>query len=260
MRAQYRRNKAKTLLDIIRRIDNWPTAIDLRLRRHRRGLRLLNFRAGLNVVCRGGSRDWDAIHELLFAGSYQHALDYLRARSGRQMVLDLGGNIGLFSLQAALQSPEVFVHAYEPGPPNCRLFEMNRLLNYPLSERIVLHCEAVAGESRAGKLFFDERNPAGSSLFAGESASFDVKISSFANAIATAAAPIALVKIDIEGTEFDLLERTAPEVWKSVAAIALEVHDDPSGKMTRQQFIERLCSYGFEAEEEKVCSYFLRRR
>src|SRR5688572_12666158 len=137
MRAQYRRNKAKTLLDIVRRIDNWPTAIEMRLRRHRRGLRLLNFRDGLNVVCRGGSRDWETIYELLFARSCERALDYLRERSGRQIVIDLGSNIGLFSLQAAMQSPEVFVHAYEPAPPNCRLFEMNRLLNFPLSERII---------------------------------------------------------------------------------------------------------------------------
>src|SRR5882757_10631576 len=113
----YRSNKFKTAADIMRRIDNWPTAFGMRFNRHKPGLRLLRFRDGLNVVCRGGTRDWDVIHELLFAGSYARAMSHLKCQSNSPVVLDLGGNIGLFSLLAAHSHPEAQVFAFEPGPP-----------------------------------------------------------------------------------------------------------------------------------------------
>lgn len=50
----YRRNKLKTVWDITQKVENWPTALGLRLRRKRTGLRLLNLRDGLNILCRGG--------------------------------------------------------------------------------------------------------------------------------------------------------------------------------------------------------------
>jgi len=257
---RYGSNKFKTALDAVRRIENWPAAWNLRLRRHQNGLTLLRFRDGMNVVCRGNTRDWDVVHELMFAGGYARAFEFLRGNRGRKAVLDLGGNIGLFSLLAAAQSPELQLHAYEPGPPNYRLFEMNRLANPQLSERIILHREAVAGETRETKWFFDEKNPGGSSLFATEGASFDVRITAFADVVASMTDTIALAKIDIEGAEFELIERTPAAVWEKIPAISLELHGDPSSRMTQPQFLERMRGYGYNIHEETVCSYFLTRR
>src|SRR5262245_27452078 len=121
----YGSNKLKTAVDMVRRIDNWSTAMDLRLRKRRPGLNLLRFRDGLNIVCRGGTRDWDVIHELLFAGGYGRAVEYLKSLRNEPRLLDLGGNIGLFSLLVVTANPTAEIHAYEPGPPNYRLFEMN---------------------------------------------------------------------------------------------------------------------------------------
>jgi FkbM family methyltransferase len=256
----YGANKFKTALDMRRRIENWPAAWALRLRRKHPGLTLLRFRDGMNVVCRGATRDWDVVHELLFAGGYRFAFDYLRGIRGKKNVLDLGGNIGLFSLLAASQSPDLTIHAFEPGPPNFRLFEMNRLANPGVGDRIILHREAVAGEARQTKWFFDEANPGGSSLFATQGTSFDVKISAFADVVAAVTEPIALAKIDIEGAEFEILERTPATVWERIPAISLELHDDPGGKLTQPQFLERMRALGYDVREESVCSYFLTRR
>jgi hypothetical protein len=54
----YGRDKFKTTLGIVRRIDNWPTAFGMRLRQNKPGLRMLRFRDDLNIVCRGQSQDW----------------------------------------------------------------------------------------------------------------------------------------------------------------------------------------------------------
>ena len=257
--AEYKRNKLKTAWDITQRIENWPTAFDLRIRREHVGLRLLRFRNGLNIVCRGGTRDWDVVHELMFAGSYGRAMHYLKSVNGSPLVLDLGGNIGLFSLLAAFTKHEANVYAYEPGPPNYRLFEINRLANASLSERIHLQREAVAGRTRTTDWFFDEHNPGGSGLFSTSGGKFSVQIRAFSEVLTALPDEVALAKIDIEGAEFELLAETPRESWQRVRAISLELHDDPEGKISQEQFLNQLGSHGFKIEKESVCSYFLHR-
>jgi FkbM family methyltransferase len=255
----YGSNKLRTAWHIFQRIENWPTALDLRLRRQRPGLRLLNFRDGLNVVCRGGTRDWDVVHELMFAGGYRRALDCLKSLPGRPLVLDLGGNIGLFSLLATSIHPTAQVFAFEPGPPNVRLFQMNRLANPSFMDRIQLREEAVGGITRPAEWCFDEFNPAGSGFFGAAGAKFNVQIRAFAEVVASLPAPVALAKIDIEGAEFELLAQTPPEVWKQVNAISLELHGDPAGKVSQAEYLDRMTGYGYRIEEERVCSLFLHR-
>ncbi|MEO6034881.1 MAG: FkbM family methyltransferase [Verrucomicrobiota bacterium] len=255
----YTNNKLKTAWEITRKIKNWPDAFDLRLRRTRKGLRLLSFRDGLNVICRGDSRDWDVVHELLFAGGYGRAFSYLKNLKGNPVVLDLGGNIGLFSLAAALAHKNAQIYAYEPGPPNYRMFEMNCLLNAEIGERIHLRKEAVAGETRTMQWHFDALNPGGSGLFAGNGNSFPVQVRSFAEVIHSLPGSVGLAKIDIEGAEFELLEKTSPEIWGRVSAVSLELHDDPEGRVKQKDFLDRMVGFGFRMEEESVCSYFFHR-
>lgn len=255
----YGSNKFKTACDIVRRIANWPTAFDLRLRRSQPGLRLLSFHDGLNVVCRRDTRDWDVVHEVIFAGGYARAFDFLKAQPGRPLVLDLGGNIGLFSLRAAASHPAAEIYAFEPGPPNSRLFEMNRLANAGLMNRIHLREEAVGGQTRTAEWSFDEMNPGGSSLFGSGGPKFTVQIRAFAEVVASLPGPVALAKIDIEGAEFELLAATPQEVWQRVSAISLELHTDPAGKISQEEFFKRMAGYGYQIEEEKVCSFFLHR-
>jgi len=231
----------------------------MRINRQRRGLRLLRFRNGLNLVCRGGTRDWDVIHELIFAQSYRRAFEYLSTVAESTIILDLGGNIGLFSLLAAQSNPSATIHVFEPGPPNLQILEMNRLANPDLSERIRVHKEAVGGESGLTQWFFDEANPGGSSLFGTGDSGVGVKMRSFAEVVATLQRDISLVKIDIEGAEYGIVEKTAPELWQRIPAISLELHEDPERKISNDEFLERMKGFGYRVQPERVCSFFLRR-
>jgi FkbM family methyltransferase len=256
---EYRSNKLRTVFDTVRLIENWPTALGLRLFRHRPGLRLLAFRQGLNIVCRRDTRDWDVIHELLFAGSYGRAIEDLTRLPGEPAVLDLGANIGLFSLKAAAAHPRARVHAFEPGPPNYRLFEINRLANPLLADRITLNREAVGGQDRMAEWRFDDRNPGGSSLYGREGSSFSVRVRAFADVIRAFPSRVALAKIDIEGGEYELISQTPGEVWQRVDALSLELHMDPTGQQKQDDLLRRLAGFGYKIEEERVCSYYLYR-
>jgi len=260
--SEYKRNKLQTAAEIISRIRNWPTAFKLRLFKEEPGLRLLEFRDGLYVTVRGGTRDWDIVHELFFAGGYAKAMQWLTARKEKEpKVLDLGGNIGLFSLLTTRTHAGAKVTAFEPGPPNFRIFRMNILANGGMSGRITLHEQAVAGTAGEAVWHFDAANPGGSSLYGaeGKGEKVTVSIAAFAQIVAEQDGDIALAKIDIEGAEYDLLAQTPPASWNRIQAVALELHGDPSGKKTQEQFLAEMKALGFQVEQESVCSYFLHR-
>lgn len=255
----YQRNKLKTAVDIFRQIENWPTAFAMRLQQKRPGLRLLAFRNGLNVVCRGGTNDWAVIHELYFKGVYNRAMTYLKELPGQPQILDLGANIGLFSLMAAAAHANAEIHAYEPGPPNYRLLEMNRLANPALAKRIHPNQEAVGAETRQAEWFFDNQNPAGSGLYGQGGEKYPVQIRAFTEVIQAVEDEIALAKIDIEGAEYEVLASTPAESWRRIRAISLEVHHDPSRKSSPEEFLKKMRGLGFQVEEENVINYFLHR-
>ncbi len=258
----YPSNKFKTFAEIVGRIRNWPTAVGLRLYKKRKGLRLLEFKKGLTIILRGGTRDWDVVHELFFANSYEKAMKWLAALKDKEpTVIDLGGNIGLFSLKTSQTHPGAKITAFEPGPPNSRIFRMNLLANGGLDGRIFLREQAVAGTDGEAVWHFDIDNPGGSSLYGDNGGGEGVKVTilAFDRVVDEHPGDIALVKIDIEGAEYDLLEHTAPTTWNRIHAIAIELHGDPSGKKSPELFLEEMKKYGYRIEQESVCSYFLQR-
>ncbi|MGH8101032.1 MAG: FkbM family methyltransferase [Chthoniobacterales bacterium] len=257
--AEYKHNKFITALEIVRLIENWPAAWTMRINRSGEGLRLLRFRSGLNLVCRGGTRDWDVIHELVFAKSYERALRHLSLLHAETTVIDLGGNIGLFSLLAAQRVPSATIEVFEPGPPNLRILEMNLLANPQMGKRIHVHREAVAGKSRVAKWFFDLDNPGGSSLFGTGETGTDVKIRSLSDVVRQFAGRIDLIKIDIEGAEYEIIEQTPAEIWQLIPALSLELHNDPKQRMSNGEFLDRMIEFGYRVEPERVCSFFLTR-
>ena len=49
-----------------------------------------------------------------------------------------------------------------------------------------------------------------------------MKIEAFAEVVASLPHPIALAKIDIEGAEYEILEKTPAEAWNCIKAISLD--------------------------------------
>ncbi|MGB5870838.1 MAG: FkbM family methyltransferase [Albidovulum sp.] len=125
--------------------------------------------------------------------------------------LDLGANIGTIS--ARLAATGALVHAYEPDPETfARLQENTRHL-----PNVVLHPKAVGQAD--GTVFLrrikgfsadPSRHSLGSSVVFDDPAQFDdapvaVEQVGFRRLLASFTGRIALIKMDIEGAEFDIL-------------------------------------------------------
>lgn len=257
-REEYTRNKVRTAFEFIRRIRNWPAAWGMKLRPRRGDLRFLTFRDGLNLMIREGTGDEAVMHELLFAGGYSRALSYL-SQATDCAVLDLGANIGLFSLMVARVNPNVQIYAYEPGPENADVMQVNLLANPALKNRIKLLRKGVSGLVGKAEWSFDADNPGASGLFHDGSRKLEVELISLGQALEEAGKQEAFVKMDIEGSEYDVIRDTPKSVWNHVSGLAFELHDDPKNIVTRDDFLARVEGLGFRVEEEDIISYFAHR-
>ena len=187
----------------------------------------LGFRvAGLRITVpnRKGARV--PVYEVFAEDAYR--LAWFTAGLGPAPVaVDIGGHVGCFSLALAQQVRGARVSAYEASPSTAAYLERNVAAN-ELTDRIRTHATAVG--AAPGFLEFAD-NVGGSALnglTAPEGADvIKVPCVTVAEAFASAAGPVELVKIDTEGAEYDMVLASAPESWLTVRRVVLEYHDVP---------------------------------
>ena len=240
--------------------ENWPTCLWLRytIGRPSGARALVRLRNGLRFNVRVGTPDICILWEVFFGGAYRSAEDIVRDAQAGAVVFDLGGNIGAFALRMANEVPPIHVRSYEPGPQNASIFRENLDLNPQLRSRITLIEEAVSSASGTAQWRFDSENPGGSSLY-GSGEAVTVKTRSIQEILRTCDSSIALLKIDIEGAEFDLLQGAVASDWRTVPAVYVEFHLDPSGRSTPAEWLHTMRSFGFVRHERQFSTILLQR-
>lgn len=140
-------------------------------------------------------------------------------------VLDVGGQVGSFTLAVARAMPEARIHTYEASPFTAGYLQRNVSAN-GLDGRVVVH--AVAMSDREGTFtFVDGQNASGhNGLTAPEGSGVETTVPSttFDAAVATAGGAVQLVKMDVEGAEYDIILTSSPASWSSVERVVMEYH------------------------------------
>ena len=148
-------------------------------------------------------------HDMLFT------LRYLRPTD---TFIDVGANVGIYSLLAGRAAPQGQVLAFEPNPIAVERMRKNLRLNG--LENVVLRATAVG--SRAGPATLTAGLGPGDHIALGQSSdivTIDVSMTTL-DAAVDRTAPVSLIKIDVEGFEVevlkgatDLLMRDEAPVW-----------------------------------------------
>lgn len=163
------------------------------------------------------------ISEVLGGKSYP--LELLHLLEDKALVVDLGANIGSFSLACSTLRPDVRLLAVEPDPNNFAALEANLgLLNAEL------HQLALTDHDGEIKLFLGEQDTVANSTFAGKMVSGQraVMVQSrdtkpFLEEITQLHGKIGLLKSDTEGGEWHLL-RLPEQFTAAIPMIFLEYH------------------------------------
>lgn len=143
-------------------------------------------------------------------------------------VLDAGAHIGLFSLYVKAFNSVVRIYALEPEEENFMLLQKNLTANRLRDIRVFK--AALAGKTGSGELAL-ETDSINHHLTDGDRKNDGVKITkvrtySLEDFMATINIPcLGLLKMDIEGGEYEVLENISLEGFEKIHNIILEYHE-----------------------------------
>jgi FkbM family methyltransferase len=172
-----------------------------------------------------------------------------------RQIVDVGANVGLFACYAAWKAPQARLLAVEPFPSTVERLRENLVQNHANGRVEVL---AAALSSRAREVVM-AANPESSqqNFVVGTIGSAEASLSTLrvpamplSEAVSAMPGKIDLLKMDIEGGEFDALLNTSAAELRRFQRINVEHHEAPSGcKMTKGDLIGHLRSAGFTVRQ-----------
>lgn len=180
---------------------------------------IFHFRQGLSLTFTQVFDFW-VYKENLITKEYP-----FKATGKPQIVLDIGGHLGTFSIFAARQSDQVKIYAFEPSPSTFRFLKDNLKLNH-LDGQVLAYQEAVFDHDRGASFFIDNtsafRSLVHQSKTAGKLSVSTTTLSKIFKQFKIESCDF--LKMDCEGAEYAILESAPPEIFNHINAIALEFH------------------------------------
>jgi len=186
-----------------------------------------------------------------------------------RIIVDIGANIGIFTIYAARQAPGARIIAVEPFHDTCRRLRKH-LENNRIAERVtVLNC-AIAAEKGWGEMDSAQGIPSQyRRVHSEETASLNtrhrglaalqkgpgvpVENKTLADVLEAAAVDnVDLLKMNIHGNEYAVLMKTPAEVLRRFRRIAVQYHELPlAAKMGKAQLFSNLGNSGFRLVSDR---------
>ena len=144
------------------------------------------------------------------------------------VILDIGANIGVFTLYCTEISDNVFIYAYEPNPKTNETLRRNIVANN-LEDRVKIYDEAV-GRARSDFRIWTNvpsliASGYGATAPSHEEGSITVPMVDLNEVVDRVGQSVELLKIDIEGAEADLLEAASLLTLNKIKRVVLEYHE-----------------------------------
>jgi FkbM family methyltransferase len=182
-------------------------------------------------------------------------------RTSDRVIVDVGANVGLFTLYAAREAPAARIVSIEPFPDTCQrlsdLVNTNRLggrvtiLNWAISGSSgIAAMDAASGIPSQYKRIYSEATRAlnprhrGKAALAQPDAGVAVRAETLDEILKTLkGAPADLVKMNIHGSEYEVLMSSPPSTLQQFHRIVVQYHDLPAevgiGKRDLFEHLER---------------------
>ncbi|MEJ7861510.1 MAG: FkbM family methyltransferase [Pyrinomonadaceae bacterium] len=158
------------------------------------------------------------------------------------IIFDIGANIGVFSVYAAKKAKNVKVFAFEPFPDNVKWLQKN-IKNNKLNN-VVVSDKAVAGKS-------EQRTLEVSDAWVRHSLNENnknngIKINTLSlDEIFEEIEVCDLMKIDCEGSEYEIFYSSSKKTLAKIKKIVGEYHDNDNEKMNGSALCDFLTQNGF---------------
>lgn len=244
------------LLSRVKTYKNWYSIVWPFTRLLLSSERILKTRLGSIIYVRNiFGPDFTVVHEMFYRDDYQTAA--LLHDSIYPVVLDLGANIGAFSLLVYNRNKNSRIFAFEPDIDNLEIIKKNIELN-KASAKIKVFPLAVA--DTIGKKEFFLSKDAYAHSFEKDQVSATLSGSTIVESITIERIlqdnnidRVDLIKIDIEGSEFSVLYNLPDYVYDKIKCIVLEIHK--SQKYNKDDLIMFLVKHGYIVQQSDKHSH-----
>lgn len=190
--------------------------------------------------------DLFVLREVLVQESYRDVLPVLPRKGLR--VVDIGANLGSFTiwLSQAAKVDEAF--CFEPEPDSHRLLRFNLARN-GCAFAHPLEC-AVGGRSRTAQISLKQDSPGGTNIYspaptAERPSANAIQVVALSDWLRVTPGTFDLLKMDCEGSEWEIVRHTSPADLARFHAVVAEVHADPEKSQPVEQFGSLLEAAGF---------------
>lgn len=241
--------RLKLLPLVIRKVRNWPSFI------YNYALGLCTtgpyvFRQGGKVQI-GRALDHVPLIEIFLREEYGRVAD-------GSVLLDLGANIGAFSVYAAARARDVRVYAYEPLPEFFAQLQRNVRLN-GIEDRVHCFQSAVSADVEARILHVSSPGVYFPTLVAPTASPAQdarpVPCTTLTEIMETNALErVDLMKMDCEGSEYDILYSTPASVLQNIGEIRMEYHNLDADRRNVRELKAYLREAGFRITSEAASS------
>lgn len=169
---------------------------------------------------------WIAVKDILLNREYEYLTEFHVENLKGFTVIDVGAHVGLYSLIVSGYARKVI--SIEPHPINFRLLEVNRILN-GLENVETLNVTVVGQKSVKYADLYEADHSGGHSIIRKKTSSrlYQVPattLSEITEHHVRGAGDKVLIKMDIEGAEFDVFKSLDRNLLSSVERLVMEVH------------------------------------
>lgn len=142
-------------------------------------------------------------------------------------IIDVGAHIGGFSGRARQKWTDNPIYALEPHPINAQLFKKNARHNQ--WQKVHFFAKAITRQTQMINLYVDPENPAGHTLL-GQKDYKPLPVKGITLAELTKEQQIhqiGVLKLDCEGSEYDILTHISLDLLKKIEFLLVEWHPAP---------------------------------
>lgn len=180
----------------------------------------LHLKNGLKIKLRTKSTDLQAFANVWIINEYKikgfEILD-------NDIIIDIGGHIGLFALYASVMSPKGKIISAEPHPQNFLLLKENITENN--LNNIVLVNKAISDSNKNIELFIDTFDDSAHSIYDNGRNSIQIKGITLEEIMNNnQISKCDMLKIDCEGAEFKIIESLSDNDLLKIDKLCLEYH------------------------------------
>lgn len=234
-------------------IKNFPTYLLSSFGWIKRPIIIYELRKGIKIACRNNTTDRLILNEIILYDVYN--LYKKQVIKKEDIIVDIGAHIGVFSVLAAKMARNGKVYSFEPFKETYKILEKNKKINN--LKNLLVFKKAISNKKEKSILYFNNSDFSTNSLIKQDNMK-EVLIECMRleevfkeNSLKK----IDFLKMDCEGSEYEILFNCSEDLLKKIKRLGLEYHDLDE-KRNHRTLKEFLLKKGFKVKISKSSPRF----